>query len=177
LHSPFKRSRFAQYLAWYPLRMGGVVGLGAVSFKSCIGRQVTPQVCRACKGLRILVLEDPGPGKGVLDGSLSPAVGCRSCLQSPWLGHNAVLGWDLDCKALGLARLCCSYSVLFYSGCPPTHLVNFWLEPHPVVAAHPLQIVMKRLRMPQHADADVRLRTPAVLLQEVREHLVTNHAV
>jgi hypothetical protein len=37
--------------------------------------------------------------------------------------------------------------------------------------------VMKRLRLPQPADIDVRLRTPAVLPQEDREHLVTNHAL
>ncbi len=37
--------------------------------------------------------------------------------------------------------------------------------------------VMKRLRMPQHADTGVRLRTPAVLLQEDRELLVTNHSL
>ncbi len=37
--------------------------------------------------------------------------------------------------------------------------------------------VMKRLRMPQHADTDVRLRTPAVLLQEDRELSVTNHSL
>ncbi len=35
--------------------------------------------------------------------------------------------------------------------------------------------VMKRLRMPHHTDTDVRLRTPAVLLQEDPELLVTTH--
>ncbi len=36
---------------------------------------------------------------------------------------------------------------------------------------------MKRLRMPQHADTDVRLRTLAVLLKEDQEHLVTSHTL
>jgi hypothetical protein len=40
-----------------------------------------------------------------------------------------------------------------------------------------MELVMKMLRMPQHADTDVRLRTPAVLLQEDRELLVTNHSL
>ena len=35
--------------------------------------------------------------------------------------------------------------------------------------------VMKMLRMPQHADTDVQLRTQEVSLREYREHLDTNH--
>ena len=58
----------------------------------------------------------------------------------------------------------------------PTHSLNFFAQFN--FSTYRIgRSVMKRLRMPQHADTDVRLRTPAALLQEDRELLVTNHSL